>query len=367
MNLGDLRSLVLKAFMHLRAFGVPLGVGELLDGLRLLELDGPLPADDSEETAAYMKQLRLRLQLLWCTSPSDTLHLEQILADIQAAMVIKETPEPVQPAEPSPTPPSRPPEQPIAPPKPPEIHVPEPPPRRARALPFMPPQMRSGESQSRTSLQTYWPVSRRFMQYAWRYLRRPLPDGPPTLLDVDLTIDHTIKQGVFTGPVYRRDEVNHAELVMYIDHRGSMMPFHPYLEDLVDTACNESTLERVEVFYFQKAPRETVFLNMGRNESVLLDDTLSQIDGETSVLVVSDAGAANNTYDQQQVDDNVAFLHKLKKRTNLIAWLNPMPVRRWADTSAEILTDFVDMFPMDQEGFRGAVDTLRGQKAWQVR
>ena len=57
------------------------------------------------------------------------------------------------------------------------------------------------------------------------------------------------------------------------------------------------------------------------------------------------------------------FLVQLKRRTTLIAWLNPMPQSRWASTSAQFIARLVPhMFQMDRDGFGNAIDALRGQR-----
>jgi uncharacterized protein len=63
-------------------------------------------------------------------------------------------------------------------------------------------------------LDSYWPISRRQMAYAWRYLRRPIADGPRDILDIAATIEDTTRQGMFFGPAYRRRVRNHVHLLL---------------------------------------------------------------------------------------------------------------------------------------------------------
>ena len=73
-----------------------------------------------------------------------------------------------------------------------------------------------------------------------------------------------------------------------------MTPFHRYLRDLVETAKYESGLDpdAVDVYYFSNVPTETVSRNPHLTERVTVESVLETIDTETSVLIVSDAGAA---------------------------------------------------------------------------
>jgi len=205
------------------------------------------------------------------------------------------------------------------------------------------------------------------MVYAWRYLRRPVADGPQEILDVEATVEQAARQGYYLSPVYRRSERNHAHLVMLLDHGGSMVPFHRFTRDLVETAQYESTIEQVDVCYFQNVPAESVYLDPHRTLPVKLERVLAQCTESTSLLIVSDAGAARGHRKLKRVRATAEFLSRLRGFTPLIAWLNPMPALRWHGSSAEVLSHFVPMFQMDPDGFSNAIDVLRGQPLLRYR
>ena len=214
-----------------------------------------------------------------------------------------------------------------------------------------------------TELQTYWPVSRRSMAYTWRYLRRPAADGPADVLDLPATLDQVTHQGFFLAPVYRRREVNHAHLMLLIDQDGSMTPFHRFTRDLVDTAKNESDLleDRVEVYYFHNLPGATVYNNAQLTLPTPFDQVLVNCDSDTSLLIVSDAGAARGYRRIERIRSTTEFLVQLRQHTNLLGWLNPMPTPRWENTSAEVIARLAPMETMDADGFSNAIDIVRGQ------
>ena len=56
------------------------------------------------------------------------------------------------------------------------------------------------------------------------------------------------------------------------------------------------------------------------------------------------------------------FLHSVRGQWNMLAWLNPMPRRRWAGTSAQriALDPGCTMFEFSEDGLTCAVDALRG-------
>ena len=213
----------------------------------------------------------------------------------------------------------------------------------------------------------HYPLSRRDMRYAWRYLRRVVADGPCDVPDVVATVEQVARQGFFLAPVLRRRERNHAHLVLMFDHLGSMIPFHHYLRGLAETAKNESGLGRVEVYYFQNVPGNALYTDaLLQKEQTPLAEVLGSLDETSAVLIVSDAGAARNHNELERILASLEFLDALRGKTRHIVWLNPMPEQRWRGNSAESLARHAVMFAMDRDGLSRAVDTLRGLETGQA-
>jgi uncharacterized protein with von Willebrand factor type A (vWA) domain len=198
------------------------------------------------------------------------------------------------------------------------------------------------------------------MVYAWRQLRKPAPDGPADVLDVEETIERTCRLGFYLSPAYVRREHNHAHLVLMIDQGGSMTPFHRFTRDLVTTAVHESTLRLVEVYHFHNVPTASLFLDPHMTDPVSWTRIAEHCTADTGVLLISDAGAARGYRRPRRVRATGDFLARLGRHTSLVAWLNPMPRDRWSGTSARIVAGLVPMFPMEPEGLGQAVDVLRG-------
>ncbi len=155
----------------------------------------------------------------------------------------------------------------------------------------------------------YWPVSRRSMAYNWRYLQRPVADGPADVLDVQATVEQSVRQGFFLAPVYRRREVNHAQVLLFVDQEGSMTPLHHFTRDLVDTAQDSSLeKEKVEVYYFHNVPDSIVYRDAHLTAPVPLEQALAECDVDTSVLIVSDAGAARGYRRMARIGATTEFL-----------------------------------------------------------
>ena len=273
--------------------------------------------------------LRLVLKLLWCHSENEQIYFASIWKEIQEIAAttsksdIKSISEPIK-GEPLPEPPKPSEESPqsqqeISPPQPEETPRLTPLPVKSPYTPI--------DLENPPEFQVYLPVSRRSMAYTWRYLRRPMADGPADVLDVEATVEQATRQGFFLAPVYRRREVNHACLLLLIDQDGSMTPFHRFNRDLVETVEEDSTLSEIQIYYFHNVPTDRVYRDSHLTQPVSTEQVLAGCDLDTSVLIVSDAGAARGDRRMERIRATIEFLVKLKQQTSLIGWLNPMPHR----------------------------------------
>lgn len=354
MSAPDPKALLQDVFLRLYGLQGPrftLGIGELLAAYQAV--DGGWETKGAEN-------LRQLGRLLWCHSSEEVIDFEECFDAALVALTPPDSPPVVEPALPERLPP--PVEPPIEPPPlqaPPRLPPapPEPAPLPVRT-PARPPPGEPGPE-----LRAYWPVSRRSMIYTWRYLRRPVKDGPRDVLDVETTVEQTARQGFFLRPVYDRRENNYAHLVLLVDQGGSMVPFHRFTRDLVETATDEeeSQIRQVEVMYFHNVPPADMFRDSHLTQPLPLEQVFARLTPDTSVLLVSDAGAARGHRSMPRIRDTTEFLVRLKRLTRLIAWLNPMPQPRWAGTSAQYIARLAPMFQMDRDGFSHAVDALRGQ------
>lgn len=307
-----------------------------------------------------LESLKVVLQLLWCHSVSDRSQFDLPWEEIAAA-TLKSSAKPAEQSSESQITPSHSPE-----PSPRSDQPPERPPlpieerSRLKPLPVQPPFI-PAEREDAPELRLYFPVSRRSMTYLWRYLRRPIADGAADVLDIPATVRQVSRQGFFLAPVYRWREVNRAHLLLLIDQDGSMTPFHRFTRDLVETAQTDSSLEQVQVYYFHNVPLAMVYQDAHLTIPVLLESVIGACDRETSVLIVSDAGAARGYRRMERIRGTTEFLTRIKQQTTLVSWLNPMPKDRWQSSSAEILAYLVPMQQMDNDGLSNAIDIVRGQ------
>ncbi|MEH1790971.1 MAG: VWA containing CoxE family protein [Nostoc sp.] len=345
--------LITRAFIRLRQSGFQLGVGELLAAKEAVE-------GGFGETPEKLAQT---LKILWCHSPSQQSQFDPIWESLQVDSTAKkpeQTPQKELQPETHKKPMEEPPEISSLSPQDAVTEVkPEP---ELSSLPIRAP-FEPAEIEDTSILQAYYPISRRSMVYNWRYLRRLVGDGPLNVLDVDATIEQATRQGFYLAPVYRRQERNNAHLLLLLDQNGSMNPFHRFTRDLVETALYESDLqpEKVDIFYFHNVPATSVYKDLFLTEPITLQTVLAVCDNQSSILIVSDAGAARGYRELKRIRATTNFLFQLKRYTSLIAWLNPMPEERWIGSSAEIIANLVQMYQMDNNGLSNAIDIVRGQ------
>lgn len=356
MSQFDAQDWITQLFLRLRQRGYPLGIDDYQAALKALD------AGYAQDEAALLELV----QILWCRSRSQQNQVVPILQDLSREAKKNKPLLPVdrEDNKVEPQPPEKPREekQPLLPD--PESITTEIEPQPKTELmsqpvqaPFVP-----IEREGLLPLQNYFPLSRRSMVYGWRFLQRPVADGRKNVLDIPATIQAVTEQGYYLSPVYRRQQRNAARLLLLIDQNGSMMPFHRFSRDLVETAREESLLqeENVFVFYFHNVPASHVYQDLYLTKPVSTKAVLGQCDSDTSVLIVSDAGAARGYRRQGRIQDTTRFLLQLQRQTRLIAWLNPMSRSRWEGSSAEILAYLVPMFQMDRIGFGDAIDVMRG-------
>jgi uncharacterized protein with von Willebrand factor type A (vWA) domain len=239
------------------------------------------------------------------------------------------------------------------------------------------------------------PLTYREVAQAWRRLRRTTRVGRPVELDIDATITRYSQLGLTTAVVLVPRRKNIANLLILVDRKGAMTPFHRFCDEVCSAIRHSAQLNRVDLYYFNKVPSldaETLLLDvLGDDLSAGLDPILDEIDparegfvykdaateddvplGEmleslapdTDAVIISDADAARGDTDLVRLMNTVAFLKRLRKHTVNRVWLNPLPrapYDYWKGTTAEQLARHVAMLPMDKPGMYQAVNLLRGQ------
>jgi WD40 repeat protein/uncharacterized protein with von Willebrand factor type A (vWA) domain len=225
---------------------------------------------------------------------------------------------------------------------------------------------------TKTEIDEYFPVTRRQMKQSWRYLRRFVREGPATELDVEATVKEFARQGILLTPALTRRRVNRAELLLLVDRDGSMIPFHALSHRLAETSAQGGRLAKAEVYYFHNCPAQVyqdssseaqlyIYQDPSCCEAKKLVDILANYSNSAGVLIFSDAGAARGGWNQERVNQTVKFIQQIKHKVRYIAWLNPMPQKRWNGTTADEIASLVPMFEFSRQGLHQAIAVLRGK------
>jgi uncharacterized protein with von Willebrand factor type A (vWA) domain len=350
MSKFEPKAIAQNLFNNLRIKGFDLGVGELLAALQAI--DGGFGND--------LTELESTLRLLWSHTAVEYGQFQLSWADVIARQAIEPKPK-AFPKEVTKEPDDRQPSKPFTQTKPKEPDN-QPPSSQLEPLPVRAPRNEFTPIESENiAFQTSFPLTRRYMAYAWRSLRQPVADGKQDVLDVATTVSKVARQGFFLSPVYKRRIVNRAHLVLLIDRKGSMMPFHRFAKDLVDSAQTESKIQTVDVYYFHNIPATCIYRDPFLTEPIALNEAIAAWDSDTKILIVSDAGAARGLRLMERIQSTIEFLLTIKQATNLIAWLNPMPQERWVGSSAKIIANVLPMLPMDRDGLCRAIEVLQGK------
>jgi uncharacterized protein with von Willebrand factor type A (vWA) domain len=216
--------------------------------------------------------------------------------------------------------------------------------------------------------QDYFPLTQREMKQCWRFLRRPVREGIPTELDIKGTIAKVSQEGILTTPVLRPRRINRADLMLLVDQKGSMVPFHPLSRQLIETAQRDGKLRQANVHYFQNCSEYDeseqsyiLFQQPTLFQPVLLKNLFTTVNHRTAALIISDAGSARGWLDGDRVKKTEQFLEQLTKSVRYLAWLNPMPDEYWRGTSAEAISQLIPMFPLSRRGFNNAIALLQGR------
>ncbi|BAZ12917.1 VWA containing CoxE family protein [Calothrix sp. NIES-4071] len=208
----------------------------------------------------------------------------------------------------------------------------------------------------------YLPVTERQLKQIWRHLRRIVREGVTTELDLEATVNQIGRQGLLLQPILVPRRVNVAQMLLLIDQDGSMVPFHSLSQRLAETALRGGRLGKAGIYYFHNCPTDYLYHDPHHQEAALVDDIVATICFErTSILIFSDAGAARASLSEERYDATKEFLNKLKQQVRYIAWLNPMPKKRWFGTTAGEIANLVPMFEVSREGVLDAVGVLRGR------
>ncbi|UWZ34142.1 VWA domain-containing protein [Dactylosporangium roseum] len=264
--------------------------------------------------------------------------------------------------------------------------------RLTRALPLTPVPIADGDDS--LLLVAEHPTTERQIAQAWRRLARRRREGPRVELDIAGTVARYLRYGWESSPELVSVRRNTATLVVLVDRNGSMVPYHDYVDHVVESIARAGGLARLTTAYFHDLPAARVDRSaLGGLPSAfrpdldpIVEDIPPLTDARvyadprlvrplslrtvlhdeppgTAVVIISDAGAARGGFNLLRQHDTVALGKLLAGPAVPVVWLNPAPERRWALSDAGRISRYVPMFPLTLDGMNDAVDVLRGHPA----
>jgi uncharacterized protein with von Willebrand factor type A (vWA) domain len=203
-------------------------------------------------------------------------------------------------------------------------------------------------------------IANRELAVIWRRLRKMGRSGARLELDISGTIRKHCDEGALARPVLRQQRRNGARLRVLFDASPSMAPWQPFA-DVLSASLSLARLQSAEIGYFSNVPRKWVFAERTFAGRVAFEDWVGRGAG-AGLLVVGDAGAARGHFSPDRAKQMRRFVSRAAKSFRPIVWINPMPSRRWSNTSATALERHpgVTMLPLDKDSLIRAVDILRG-------
>lgn len=187
---------------------------------------------------------------------------------------------------------------------------------------------------------TYLAVSPRFIEQTIRSLRYKVKGTGRPVIDIEATVKATAAKGYFDNWLLREEEDFVTQWTLLFDRGGSMIAFHGLQDALAEAAFRGTIKNDGDLFYFHNIARDFLYTNAQRTRSVPFEDIA---EGPLrNILIVSDAGAARGSFNEDRIQRTYTMIYNLRKHR--IAWLNPLPRERWKNSSASIISEFVNMF-----------------------
>ncbi|MEZ4883361.1 MAG: hypothetical protein R3E32_01400 [Chitinophagales bacterium] len=215
----------------------------------------------------------------------------------------------------------------------------------------------------------YFDISKRQMLQVCRFLPLKQASINQQEIDIEASIQAFAEKGVGFQPVFQKKERVVNNVLLLIDNGGSMIAFEQLAETFATALKDafqthkEANKQQIAQYYFYNIPEEYVYKNTAHTAYDKTDDIIDNfLSIYSSVIIISDAGAARGGNSTARFKKTLRFILQIKKVTEKIVWLNPMPEKRWVGTTAERIARLIPMFGLDtQHNLQTAINTLRGK------
>jgi uncharacterized protein with von Willebrand factor type A (vWA) domain len=203
---------------------------------------------------------------------------------------------------------------------------------------------------------------------ALKRLRNMTPSGPKDRVNVQKTIDETMKKAGEIDIVFDRSLKDKLKVILAVDNGGWSM--EPYI-DIVRTLFSyaRAQFKDLKTFYFHNTVYEHLWEDPARRLKPIAVEDLVRLDPETRFIVVGDASMApyeltgtngSIRFGEQSGKPSLERLAFIAKTFPHAAWINPVDAAAWQYTySIRLIRDIFPMFELTLEGLEKAVLSLR--------
>jgi uncharacterized protein with von Willebrand factor type A (vWA) domain len=212
----------------------------------------------------------------------------------------------------------------------------------------------------------YFPLNHRQLNQFWRNLTSRKPGSEASEVDFPASIRRIGQQGFIDRLLFKRETINQLSLIILIDQGGSMYCYEEYGRALVKSAKDSKAHPNLlSAFFYNTALKNNnghyQFWNSDQTVAIKSEKMFrNRNKKDTVVIIFSDAGAAKGRFNEERVNECREFLSYLQQQVAYVAWINPMPKRRWTGTTAAMIAELVPMFETGQQGMTNAISVLRG-------
>ncbi|WP_434776385.1 vWA domain-containing protein [Pseudomonas oryzihabitans] len=212
------------------------------------------------------------------------------------------------------------------------------------------------------------PLDRRNLQLALRRLRRFARQGAAAEFDLEGTVAATAREGGLLDVRYRPERHNATKVLLLLDVGGSM-DLHVRLCTELFSACRLE-FRHLEYYYFHNCVYERVWRDNARRheEGLATAELLRRYGADYRLVIVGDASMGpyeithpGGSVEHWNEEPGALWIQRLCQHFPRAVWLNPYPQDGWvSSTSIQLLRDLMAqrMFPLTGEGLGDAIRSL---------
>ncbi|MEQ1500634.1 MAG: VWA containing CoxE family protein [Myxococcota bacterium] len=204
----------------------------------------------------------------------------------------------------------------------------------------------------------------RDFEVALRTLRKLTREGD-TELDLDATIDRTASNAGEIELVEQKARINQVHLVVLMDAGGSMSPHHETVSRLFSAAARTKGFKSFTSYSFHNCVYGALYTDIAQLHRKPTEEVLATFGPRHRVIVVGDASMAPyelfSAFSWPGTDAlaGIDWLKRLRSRAPSSVWLNPDPRRYWEHPTVGAIGALFPMFELTVDGLRDAVRKLR--------